>query len=464
MPPQETDSLLPSSSSALHIRTKESFSEGEERNVSRRWYRWGIGIVFALGMTYGVLRWHSSFFRQRRAIPRDNHINSSVIEDTDEWLKTGSYRLAQVQEGANVADFYQFYSGNDTLGSAGFNIYVNQSRALQQGLLQIVPSPNPADDPREVIRLQSASPSSYGGPRSSLRLEGHARWNSGLFILDVDHVPAGCGQWPAFWLTDTDHWPDHGEIDFVEGINTQSVVKTALHTSDRCSMYAHVPSYAMTGQWDRATGIPDTFTGLLDNTTNVPADNCHVLAPHQWMNQGCVIQSVEEDTLGPGFNQRGGGVFVLQWDPLVTHSIQSWVFPKSGPIPENLRDSIQSASASWGHHPQHAVDQSSSSQRPPIAPDPQSWNVLPYGYFAIGNTTGCSADHFSNMNLILNLAFCGNVAGNRFFMDCPEMRTATTAADPIQACNEYISSEPKDLEEAYFAIRGVYAYERSVIK
>lgn len=55
---------------------------------------------------------------------------------------------------------------------------------------------------------------------------------------------------------------DNGEIDILEGINTQSVVKTALHTSSDCSMYAHVPSYARTGYWDSATAIPDTFTGM----------------------------------------------------------------------------------------------------------------------------------------------------------------------------------------------------------
>jgi hypothetical protein len=443
MPPQESDHLLPSS--ALHIRTKESFSS-EQKNGKRTLtlpsLAWG-----AMGVTVVVLA--------VTLYLRFLHHQSAITNSKDEeLLKTGAYRLVQVQEGAQFSDFYHFYSGNDTLGSAGFNIYVNQSRAIQQELLQILPSPNAEDDPRDVIRIQSSS-AQNGGPRESIRLEGHVRWNSGLFILDVDHVPAGCGQWPAFWLTDTDHWPDHGEIDFVEGINTQSVVKTALHTADRCSMYAHVPSYAMTGQWDRATGIPDTFTGLLDNTTNVPADNCHVLAPHQWMNQGCVIQSREDHTLGPGFNQRGGGIFVLQWDPLVTKSIQSWVFPKSGPIPDNLLDSIRSAST-FGRHSMETF------ARREAVPDPKSWNVLPYGYFAIGNSTGCSADHFQNMNLILNLAFCGNVAGNRFFMDCPEMQTLGIT-DPILACNEYIASEPKDLEEAFWSIRGVYVFERSIV-
>ena len=81
----------------------------------------------------------------------------------------------------------------------------------------------------------------------------------------------------SFWLTDEDDWPNHGEIDIVEGLNNQSVAKTALHTRAECSMYAHVPDYAHTGQWDRATGIPDTFTGRIDYTTSLPADNCWIL-------------------------------------------------------------------------------------------------------------------------------------------------------------------------------------------
>ena len=96
-------------------------------------------------------------------------------------------------------------------------------------------------------------------------------------------MPAGCGVWPAFWLTDEDAWPMNGEIDIVEGINTQSVAKTALHTSESCSMYAHVPPYAKTGVWDSATGIPNTFTGVMDYETRVEADNCWVMAPHQWV-------------------------------------------------------------------------------------------------------------------------------------------------------------------------------------
>jgi hypothetical protein len=39
-------------------------------------------------------------------------------------------------------------------------------------------------------------------------------------------------------------------------------------------------------------------------------------------------------------------------------------------------------------------------------------------------------------------------------MDCPEI------AKQFDTCDEYVASNPKELEEAYWKIRGVYVYER----
>ena len=221
-------------------------------------------------------------------------------------------------------------------------------------------------------------------------------------------------------------------------------------------MYAHVSPYQHTGHWDSATGIFDTFTGLPDNVTHVPADNCWVMAPHQWANQGCVAVHAQEDSLGEPLNQNGGGVFVLDWDP-ANNYIQSYVFRQDGStdaVPENL---------------QRAMDTASSDS--PVAPDPPSWNALPYAYFAIGNNTGCSSDHFQNMRLVMNLAFCGNVAGNRFAKDCPALakefaplvqKESDSSQSLIDTCNAYIESNPEALKEAYWKIRGVYVYEREL--
>lgn len=168
------------------------------------------------------------------------------------------------------------------------------------------------------------------------------------------------------------------------------------------------------------------------------------MAPHQWANQGCVAVSSENGTIGEPMNAINGGVYVLEWDPANGY-IKSWVF-KRGSIPTNLQDSIETASA----------------PRDQVLPDPEEW-PLPYAYFAIGSGSGCSADHFKNMRLVLNTAFCGAVAGNRFFEDCPALPGGFNVQnDSVLTCNAYIGADPDSLSEAYWKIRGVYVYEREM--
>jgi hypothetical protein len=246
-------------------------------------------------------------------------------------------------------------------------------------------------------------------------------------------MPAGCGTWPAFWLTDEANWPVNGEIDIVEGVNFQSEAKTALHSTKGCSMN-DIPLGVMTGIWDPAQGIPDAKTGIPDMTLRYARD-CFVYDPHQWLNQGCVAVSKNNDTLGDPVNQNGGGVYALEWDPTNRH-IRTWVFTPHTAVPDNLVAAIRTAS----HEDR-------------VAPDPNLWPV-PYGYFAIGEGTDCSASHFRHMRLVFNLAFCGSVAGNRYQLDCPAQ------AKKFNTCNEWIQSEPEEMNEAYWKIRGVYVYER----
>lgn len=197
----------------------------------------------------------------------------------------------------------------------------------------------------------------------------------------------------------------------------------------------------------------------MDYETSVPADDCWNMAPHQWANQGCVTVSQQPGSIGVPLNQVGGGIYALEWDPEHRY-IRSWVFPRNISIPQNLQQALYTA------------DQSTQ-QQPSVVPDPQTWG-LPYAFFAIGPTTGCSADHFKDMRIVFNLAFCGTVAGNRFARDCPaeakehavftkdNQGHPTNITDPVQTCNAYIKSQPDILSDAYWKIRGVYVYEREL--
>lgn len=369
---------------------------------------------------------------------------------TGRLAPTGPYRLVQAQEGNAFFSFYDFYDGPDSLGSAGHNMYVSQKKAEELDIARVITEKDTRTGEDEDFVYMSSAPTKQG-PRDSVRLEGNTRFDRGLFILDVRHMPNGCGIWPAFWMTDEAAWPRNGEVDILEGVNGQTVSKTALHTSEKCDMYAHVPPYAKTGDWEWITGIPETFTGQPDFQTTKAADNCWVMAQHQWANEGCTAVHDRNDTLGAPVNDNGGGVYALEWDPTNKY-MKSWVFTD---IPQNLQDSIETAGLG------------DASQR--VMPDPGTWG-LPYAYFAIGEGTGCSADHFKNMRLVFNLAFCGNVSGNRFSRECPALAKKFNVTndngyhDPVLTCNAYIESNPVALEEAYWKIKGVYVYERDFEK
>jgi len=279
MPPKESDRLLnqkhdedaahPHHAPPLFLSMRSSstlMEEGglfsENNKKKRRYFCLGGSCyltvaMIAIAATLGV-------FASRAFL---KHFGDGGAGNNKPQARTGPYQLTELQVGKKLFDFYEFYEGADSLGSAGYNTYTAEKRALALGLLNVTQE----QGGDEVVYLNTLP--TEQGPRESVRLEGLRRFDAGLFILDIDHMPAGCGQWPAFWLTDEDYWPDHGEIDIVEGVNYQTQAKTALHTSDRCSMYAHVADYSFSGHWDRATGIPDTFTGAMDTQTSVPADN-----------------------------------------------------------------------------------------------------------------------------------------------------------------------------------------------
>lgn len=129
---------------------------------------------------------------------------------------------------------------------------------------------------------------------------------------------------------------------------------------------------------------------------------------------------------------------MLEWDP-INRFVKSWVFSPHTAVPANLRQSLQSA------NDKDAVDR--------VRPDPRTWG-LPYAYFPIGKGTNCEADHFINMHLIFNLALCGTVAGNRFFMDCPDLKAK------YGSCENYVKADTPEMDEIFWKVRGVYIYQR----
>lgn len=382
------------------------------------------------------------------------------------WQPVGKYQILELQTGESFLNNYEFYIGKDSTGSKSggqhYNTYVSRSKAMKLGILNVstdsmfhdneddgtisqkITSENDNDRrlEEETFIYMSSAPSDEG-PRQSIRLEGKKRFNRGLFIVDLKHIPTGCGSWPKLWLTDEQNWPINGEIDIVEGVNRQDAAQTTLRTARKCTMQNDDNS---NGDGDDPDSPVRTGEWLVDGTNQESATNCNVFenddSKFRW-SRGCVTVDPDGETFGTPFNAQGGGIYALEWDPINQH-IRSWIFTSHNHrIPKNLQDSIDHGSGK--------------TDNPTIAPNPDEWGV-PFGYFPIGDGTDCASTHFRNLRLVINLAFCGGMAADRFSVDCPEQH------EHYKTCSEWIKSRSDSLEEAYWKIRGVYIYQREWVR
>ena len=213
-----------------------------------------------------------------------------------------------------------------------------------------------------------------GRGRNSIRISSKKSYNHGLFVLDLAHMPAGaCGTWPAFWLLGPD-WPNNGEVDIIEGVNSQSSNNMALHTSAGCTI---------------------THTGAFSGT--LETDNCDINAAGQGNNVGCSIRSGSSTSFGNGFNSNGGGVYATEW---TSEAITIWFFPR-GAIPSDLTSGT---------------------------PDPSGWGQ-PSGQF----TGGCNIDDkFKDQKMIFDVTFCGDWAGSVWSTDATCSPQGSTCQSFVQ--------------------------------
>jgi len=151
--------------------------------------------------------------------------------------------------------------------------------------------------------------SGIGMQALSVRLESQRTFNSGLFVLDVAHVPTGPGTWPAFWLHG-ENWPMEGEFDMFESVNDGNTSKTSIHTSPGCLM-------------------PSVYG--MDNGGNGNA------------NQALEGSGVWGNPAGKVLNDMGGGVIAVWW---LTNGFSMYHFPRNK-IPEDVVNGSPDPST-WG--------------------------------------------------------------------------------------------------------------------
>ncbi|KAF1960350.1 hypothetical protein CC80DRAFT_513935 [Byssothecium circinans] len=236
--------------------------------------------------------------------------------------------------GSSFLSCFNFFSQPDP--THGFVRYFNQANATAQNLFSI------SSDNTVTIAVDSKNVAPGGRP--SVRLQSKKVYNRGLFAP---------GTWPSFWSWGSSAtWPEHGEIDIIEGIHTSTTNAMSLHTSDGCTI---------NGSASRG---------------KVVTKNCFIGAPGQTSNAGCGIESFSAKSFGSPLNDGGGGVWAVEWTEA---RIGVWFFPR-GEVPEGLKGG---------------------------SPDPAAWGA-PDANFQGDCDLG---KHFIDQRFVIDTTFCGDWAG-----------------------------------------------------
>jgi hypothetical protein len=215
------------------------------------------------------------------------------------------------------------------------------------------------------MKADNTSTLPLGTYRESVRISSNTKYNTGLFILDLNRAPWGCAIWPAFW-TVGDSWPANGEIDILEGVHDNEHNQIAWHTLPGCWLDPNA-----------------TFTGTIPNDNGVNRTNCDT---EYNSNSGCDVIEWSRASYGPYFEAQGGGVIAMKWDE---NDISVWSFFRAA-IPADVTAGT---------------------------PSPSSWGAPS----AMLRNTQCDiTKYFAWHVIVFDITFCGEWAGNSYATtDCP---------------------------------------------
>ncbi|TFY69781.1 hypothetical protein EVJ58_g225 [Rhodofomes roseus] len=204
---------------------------------------------------------------EKRSIPTQTFPNGTNYV----WAVDDTY------EGSSFFDTFEFYTGDDpTHGSVN---YTDRNTAFADGLAYV------ESDGIVVMKGDNTTSLSEGQNRNSVRISSQKQYNTGLFILDLDMAPWGCG-------TSSSHrYPSrHSLILQVSGLRG--------------------------GRWEAAPG---------------PG------------NAGCGVTEWSRASYGPIFDEQGGGVFAMKWD---VSGIGVWSFYRAA-VPQDVTNG-QPTPSTWG--------------------------------------------------------------------------------------------------------------------
>jgi hypothetical protein len=302
-------------------------------------------------------------------------------------MKTSPLTLVDEYSGKNFFDGWDFFDFPDpTHGNVD---YVGSNEAFSAGLVSV------GDDNVVTIAVDDTNTVPPNGNRKSVRISSKKRYTGGLFVMDLNAMPSGCATWPSFWTVAPDNWPQYGEIDIIEGVNTRVNNQMTLHTRQGCTLDVNAPP---------KQGASQAFTGKVLGT------NCDALANS---NAGCGVLDTTAGSYGAGVQAAGGGVFAMVWDEV---GIRTYHFPRNQ-IPPDL-----------------------SAKRP----NPSTWPV-PQAFWS---SETCDVDSFfEEHEIVINTTLCGDFASAVYSSDgCPD------------TCAKHVE-DPNNFKNAKWKINYVAVYQ-----
>jgi len=209
-----------------------------------------------------------------------------------------SFAITDRFAGSNFFDEWDFFTGSDP--THGYVNYVDSGTAWNAGLVSTSSS-------SATIKVDDYTWLAQGQPRNSVRISSQNSYSGGLFILDIDAMPYGCGLWPAWWTVGP-NWPNAGEIDIIEAVNGATTNQMTLHTDPGCTQSS-----------------TEAISGLVLST------DCDANIDS---NSGCGITDPDTTSSGAGLAQAGGGVFAMLWDG---SGVQIWHFARAN-VPDDINN------------------------------------------------------------------------------------------------------------------------------
>ncbi|KAJ7612387.1 glycoside hydrolase family 16 protein, partial [Mycena polygramma] len=134
-----------------------------------------------------------------------------------------------------------------------------------------------------------------GAGRNSVRLRSKNAYSTHVAVFDIEHMPQGCGTWPAVFGLQTLAlltFIVQGETDILEGVNDQGTDSATLHTAAGHNHHAlPAPQLKLS---------PLSTGGQLDCDASING------------NAGCGVRLAAANSYGPTFNANGGGWYAME--------------------------------------------------------------------------------------------------------------------------------------------------------